>query len=811
MQVFQSWLPLLRKSVAGNSRLALSMKPILAVAGARISILVSLLSVAVIWAGASYLTTVDARRTEAAAFQDTANLALAFEEHIIRLIQAYDQILLFARSSLAKDPERFDLSQWARDQHFANDVALQIAISDENGTLTASNLGLSPTPTSIRDREHFRAHLETDRDVLFISKPVMGRISGKWSIHLTRRINAPDGSFSGIITVAIDPYYLAGFYESVNLRNKGMVLLAGLDGIVRARVSGGTQTVGQSISSGRLFKLLAQASSGAYVTDGQLDGNPRLTSYRKVRGYPLVVAVGLARSEVFASVEYNRILYFCAAGLVSIIVLIFSAMLVRRQIGMHRARDKLLEAANIDALTGLSSRNRLHEVVSALVADPRSRHERFTLFLLDLDNFKFINDTLGHEAGDIVLRTAAKRIKRMSRNAYLVSRLGGDEFAVLVRNSEPRDTEEMALLILNALRKKMDYRGHCVQLSSSIGIAHFSEHAATWSDIFRAADLALYRAKKTGRNRFVVFDSAMLVEAENRFAILESVRSAIKYDQVVPFYQPKIAIATGEIAGFEALARIVQEDGGVTTPKEFALAFEDAEVARAFGLRMVERVTHDMKAWFAAGLDIKSIAVNVSTPELRANDYSQRVLAILQASGIPIDRFEIEVTETVAFDDDMTAIGHNLRTLAAHNISIALDDFGTGFASLTHLKSLPIAQIKIDRSFVGHIVADPESRSIIDAIVRLSHSLGKSVVAEGVEDEAQLVALSELECDIAQGFLFSEPLRFDEVEAFLLHHTARRLAQARRDNQFVGTTITDVSFGARRRAIRGAYTNGRQG
>src|ERR1700752_531333 len=162
---------------------------------------------------------------------------------------------------LQKDPERFDLTQWARDQQFANDVTLQIAISDKAGILTASNLGLSSTPTSISDREHFRAPLETDRDELFISKPVMGRVSGKWSIHRTRRINAADGSFSGIITVAIDPYYLAGFYESMDLSKRGMVLLAGLDGIVRARVSGAAHTVGQSINAGTLFKRHAQASS----------------------------------------------------------------------------------------------------------------------------------------------------------------------------------------------------------------------------------------------------------------------------------------------------------------------------------------------------------------------------------------------------------------------------------------------------------------------------------------------------------------------------------------------------------------------
>ena len=632
-----------------------------------------------------------------------------------------------------------------------------------------------PTPTSIKDREHFRVHSETDDDELFISKPVIGRVSGKASIHLSRRISAPDGSFSGIITIAIDPYYLARFYESVDLGKKGMVLLAGLDGIVRARVANGAQTVGQSIKSGMLFRRLAQATSGSYYTDGKLDGNQRLTSYRLVKEYPLVVAVGLARSEVFASVNHSRILYFCGAGLVSILIFIFTAMLVKRQIGMQRATNRLWEAANIDALTGLSNRNSLHEAVNAIVADQRTKHERFALLLLDLDNFKLINDTLGHEAGDVVLRTAARRIRRMSRGAHFVARLGGDEFAILYKSFEQQEIEEVTQRILYGLRRRMNYRGQCVELSTSIGVAYFPNHAATWNDIFRAADLALYRAKQAGRNRFVVFDPIMLTEAEKRFAVLESVRLAISQDHIVPFYQPKIAIATGEVVGFEALARIVRKDGHIDIPKDFISALEDPDVGRAFGLKMVECVARDMQAWLKAGLDIKGVAVNVSTTELRAEDYAERVLAILQAHKIPTERFEIEVTETAAIDDEIASIGRNLRTLAGQGISIALDDFGTGFASLTHLKSLPIAQVKIDQSFVGNILTDTESRSIVDAIVRLSHSLGKSVVAEGVEDEAQLTAVGELGCDIAQGFLFSEPICFDDVAPFVLRRAVRSL------------------------------------
>ena len=744
--------------------------------GARGSVLLGLFSITVIWLGASCMSIEDSRRSEAAAYQDTANLALVFEENIIRLIQAHDQILLFARSSYMRDPQQFDLVRWAQEQKFATEVSLQIVIIDKHGMLAGTTLGMPRSPMDLSDREHFRVHVDAARDELFISKPVLGRVSGQWSIQLSRRLTAADGSFAGVILVAIDPYYLANFYDSIDVRRDGMVLLAGLDGIVRARVSAGNRNVGESIASGAMFRHLTRASANSFLTDGARDGVQRFTSYRRVRGYPLVVAVGLSRAQVLAQVQSRQIVYFGVAGFVSILVLIFKTMVVRRQIRLQAARDNLWQAANLDALTKLPNRNRLHDVVTGIIATPVAGWEQFAVMLLDLDNFKIINDTLGHEAGDLVLRMVGKRIKRVARGAQLVARLGGDEFSVLLRGALPRsEIESIALAILQAIRRRMPYRGLRIETSASIGVACFPRHATSWGDIFRAADLALYRAKQLGRNCMVVFEPAMLTETESKFGLLKSIRSAIEDERILPRYQPEVSIAGGGVVGFEALAR-VEQNGGLEPPAEFISALEDPALCRAFGIKMMQQVVSDLQAWHRGGLDIRRVAVNVSNFELRDPSYAGRVLDMLRAARIGFGQLEIEVTETAAFDENIAVIGCNLETLAAHGLSIALDDFGTGFASLTHLKLRPITKIKIDRSFICTLLTDPESRSIVEAIIRLSHSLGRTVVAEGVEDELQLAQLRGFGCDIAQGFLYSEPLPADQVATFLLRRSGKLLA-----------------------------------
>ena len=541
-----------------------------------------------------------------------------------------------------------------------------------------------------------------------------------------------------------------------------------------ARASAHDRSVGQSILSGTLFQhYLPHTDAGSFVTQGKLDGKRRFASYRKVRGYPLVVMVGIARSAALAMVRYHRNLYFGTAALMSALILLLTTMIVRRQIGLHRATAKLADAADFDYLTRIPNRRRFHEDVSRLIASRDGVESQFALLLIDLDNFKVVNDTLGHEAGDLVLCETARRLQAIARPSDLIARLGGDEFALLRPDSTRCDGAALADEVLCKLRRKMQYREQSIETYVSVGVAFFPADGSSWSEIFRAADLALYQAKNSGRNRSTAFLPRMMTEIERRFEVLRSVRAAVEQDRIVPYYQPQVCTRSGAIVGFEALARIVADDGRICMPREFLSALEDAEVGRGFGQRMIEAVCRDLQHCAENEIHIPRIAINVAALELRGEDYADRVIAALRADKLSPDSLEIEITESVALDGNNATIAANLKRLREYGLTISLDDFGTGYASLTHLQSLPIGSVKIDRTFIARMVEDRESLAIVRATIRLSHNLGKTVVAEGVEEEAQLNILRDLKCDAVQGYLLSEPLPFAELPSTMLQHLVR--------------------------------------
>jgi diguanylate cyclase (GGDEF)-like protein/PAS domain S-box-containing protein len=848
---------------------------------------VCLVSMSSIWTGAAYIVGEDFRRSREIAVHDTANLARAFEEHIVRSLQAFDQTLLIARDAYLRSGAGFDLPQWVIESKFRTDVALNISIADRDGQIIATNVNTELAPVHVGDREHFRIHAGRNTDELHISRPLIGRVTGRLSLLLTRRISDATGAFAGTILLTVDPAYFTSFYQSVDIGKHGTVQLVGTDGIIRARAAGTDQRVGQSMAGTILLKTLSERPAGSYQSRGINDGMPRIISYRLMPVYSLVVVVGLSTDEVFASAMGNRTITLTGAMILSVLMLAFTIATLRRQRqlnasefkfrsmfdvspvgialvgtagdiretnrafarltdivdtdlrGRHideflgrandggiaafgsgaadsapveygirrtdgttctvlcnsavastadaliwltmqdiserkRAEDEVWKAAHIDTLTDLPNRLHLSDALDGMLASDRPPATPLALLLLDVDNFKVINDTLGHEAGDLVLAKTAARLRRVHLENGLVARHGGDEFALVMRDfGSERQLMRAARRVLRTLRRRIVYRGQSIKMSASIGIAVAPRHGSTRTDVLRSADLALYRAKRLGRNRAVMFEPTMLVDAERNYRTVGSFRQAAAEGRIVAVYQPQVDLLSGDLVGFEALARVDAGGGRLLTPAAFSAALLDAQSCRMLGRNMLDQATRDFARWRNAGLSMH-VAVNASSFELAQESYAVRLLGVLADRHIPCESFEVEITETSVLDDSVPAVARNLKVLADHGVRIALDDFGTGYSSLTHLKYLPISRVKIDRTFIANITIDPESRAIVEAIVRLSHSLGKTVVAEGIEQAEQLDRLRELGCDAGQGFIIARPMPAGEVGTFLLRSLAER-------------------------------------
>lgn len=424
------------------------------------------------------------------------------------------------------------------------------------------------------------------------------------------------------------------------------------------------------------------------------------------------------------------------------------------------ALRRLTHIANHDVLTELPNRRYFQERLDETL------HQRGggALVIIDIDRFKDLNDSSGHDVGDMLLRDFGRRLHEAASGAF-VARLGGDEFALLLPVPDPAAAEHLTRTLIASLTGPLVVFGRSATVQVSAGLAMYPADGRSSADLLKNADLALYEAKARGRNMLVAYKKEFREASDERARVRVEVKDALPEKQFVPFYQPKIHLGSGEIAGFEALVRWDHPDG-LRTPGQFHAALEDAELSRGLCAVMLDRIIADMARWQARELPFGRIAFNASSSEFSGFDLAGHLTWRLKAIGLPSSRLGVEVTEAV-FLDGSESIAQTLAELRRVGIEIALDDFGTGFASLTHLQDFPVDVIKIDQSFIRNIASDSASRAIATAVLALGRGLGKTVVAEGVETAEQAQILREANCDQVQGFYFGRPMPADHVPKFI--------------------------------------------
>lgn len=423
--------------------------------------------------------------------------------------------------------------------------------------------------------------------------------------------------------------------------------------------------------------------------------------------------------------------------------------------------------AEHDSLTGLFNRTYFTKALAAALAEATASFNKVALILLDLDNFKDINDTGSHGAGDELLRKFAESLLSIVPEGATVARLGSDEFAVMLKSL--KDESAVLALAERIVGTEGDFRfgSRSFTYHVSAGLGIFPDHAINADQLLRHADLALYSAKSNGRAQLHLFEMSMLENMHERLAMVNRARTAAKGDRIFAYYQPKICLETGRLAGFEALLRWQDAAGRIRSPASIDAAFEDKGVADMLGKAMINQVLGDIAAWKAHGLPFQNVAINASAAEMRSAAFVDNLFKAMETYDVAENEIEVEITEGVFLGANAHATRHSIQRMNERGIALSLDDFGTGYASLSHLRSLPVSTLKIDRSFVKGICKSAPDHAIVAAIISMGRAMGMRVVAEGIEHVDQAQALRELSCQYGQGFYYGAPVPSCDVPALI--------------------------------------------
>ena len=448
--------------------------------------------------------------------------------------------------------------------------------------------------------------------------------------------------------------------------------------------------------------------------------------------------------------------------------------LVKKASALHEAKEQLEHLAFHDPLTGLPNRRGLSEHLQRLARIPEKEAFNVAVLHVDLDKFKMVNDTLGHDAGDTVLSVAAEILVKEVRDSDVVARVGGDEFVVVCHDvHDENGIAKIARRIVTHMAHPIEYKDEKCQIGASIGIAITSAHNIS-EHVLMDADIALYEAKNKGRGRFEFFYPIFRDRYSTMQRRMNEVRDAMALNAFEPFFQPQICTSTGKVVGLEALARLRDREHGIRLPTDFLPAVEEARLTDALDEMILRKTLKAIRSWKDEGLDVPRVSLNISESRLQTKNLADSLKWALDDFDLPLSSIGFEILETVVVSSASTEIIDNINSLSDAGFKISLDDFGTGNASIASLRNLSLDSIKIDQSFISGVENDPELKIITRAMISLAKNLKLEALCEGVESHEQLTVLQDLGADVFQGFLFAKPMEADFLPIWLESHQLER-------------------------------------
>jgi diguanylate cyclase (GGDEF)-like protein len=733
--------------------------------------LIALVLLVAIWGTTFGVIRVKDSAAERAAAVSSRELLSTYEAQVVRALREIDLTLILVKYWPERSAGRHTLADLKNKGLLPPDLLFVVSIADRDGAIVESTRPIDPR--KVVDPDMLRKIRNSDD--LIINRLPRGP-TGEGKLDFSRRLNSPDGAFDGLVTVAVDANYFVSGYDSARLGEHGALGLLGTDGVFRVRRTGDVTFSGDTVDY--TAAVAGADDTAATVSRSRWDGTSRWTSARELYGFPLAAFVGLSVAEQMAPTHAQSLSYLVWAAIASVVVAVLTGLLGRMswQLVAARRREsetKLAHAQRVeylayhDGLTGLPNRSLFSKLLSESISEAHRYNRRLAVAFLDLDRFKLINDTLGHEAGDQLLQEVALRLKACVRGSDTIARLGGDEFVLLLPDlADGRYAAMVAQKILVQIAKAFTLIGQEFRVTVSIGISTYPQDGLDEQTLTKNADIAMYQAKAEGKNNFQFYSEKLNAHSLERLALESGLRHALERNEFRLHYQAKRDIASGRITGMEALLRWEHPDLGTVGPMEFIPVAEETGLIIPIGKWVLKTACMQNVKWQNEGLTPLCIAVNLTPRQFCDESLLTEVTAILEAAGMDPRLLEIEISESLLIHNVENTL-RILTGLKALGIRIAVDDFGTGYSSLAMLQKFPLDTIKIDRSFMRDIVGTPQDTGLADAIIAMGKSLSLTVVAQGVETREQAEHLRLHECNELQGFYFKKPLPADEFTRLL--------------------------------------------